>query len=110
MASPDIGEEDREGRGGTQGGGDDGCEWYSGDRGDLTEGSESDDSSGARKPRREEEAMVDKSGGEGDRCLCCLASRDCCHSVFLRFGTTGNHHSSWCQRGVYWRGMGSKSR
>ena len=63
IASPDIGEEGREGRGGAQGGGDDGCEWYSGERGDVTEGSESDDSLlGAQKPRREEEAMVDKSG------------------------------------------------
>ena len=110
MASPDIGEEGCEGRGGAQGGGDDGCEWYSGDRGDLTEGSELDDSLGARKPRCEEEAMVERSGGEGDRCLCCLVSRDCCRSVFFRFGATGNHHSSWRQRGEYWRGMGSKSR
>ena len=62
MASPDIGEEGCEGRGGAQGGGDDGCEWYSGDRGDLTEGSESDDSSGARKPRREEEEVGVGSG------------------------------------------------
>ena len=38
------------GRGGTHGGGEGGWEWYSGDRGDLTEGSDSDDSLGARKP------------------------------------------------------------
>ena len=52
----------------------------------------------------------DKSGGGGDSLLLCFSFLACCRSVFLRFGTMGNHHSSWRQRGVYWRGMGSKSR
>jgi len=32
--------------------------------------------------------------GKGIVVFVCLASRDCCRLVFLRFGTTGNHHSS----------------
>ena len=38
------------GKGGAQGGGEAGGEWYSGDRGDQTNGSELEDSLGAQNP------------------------------------------------------------
>ena len=96
------------GRGGTQDGGDDGWEWYSGDQDNQMEGLDSDKLAlGAGNPLWEVEAMVETSGGGGEFCLCCFYHCTCCRLVFLCLGTVVVYHSSAVGTAWYWIHWGS---